>query len=176
MALILALAANVFAQNSQPFDFSAYGVKIEPDKRLIVVLASLEAAGFETPLSEKGSDFRRRLRADLATLDPELVGKMQYFVKQFRSRHAGDSEAELVAPFISMAYTLTPVPDLSEPLRTTDLPGDLLEVLDYSPLVRQFYRSVLRTPDGNLTVGQRIDQYYKEYQEAGDRMRPSHEV
>jgi len=185
-ALILLLSSVVFAQNtSQSFDLSQYGVKIEPDRRLIVVLASLEAAGLETPLTDKGSEFRRKLRADLASLNtPPADGqismqqKMKFFVDQYKKRHAQKTAAELVAPFISMAYSLGPVPDLNEPARATDLPGDLLEVLDFAPLVRQFYRTPIRVADDaggekTVTVGARIEEYYKEYQATGDALRPS---
>lgn len=178
LALILVLSSSVFAQNSpQVFDLSQYGVKIEPDRRLIVVLASLEAAGLETPLTEKGKEFRQKLRTDLATFNPDLQQKMKFFVDQYKKRHAQATEAELIAPFISMAYTLGPVPDLNEPTRATDLPGDLLEVLDFSPYVRQFYRSPIKVSDGaeekTTTVGARIEEYYKEYQATGDALRPS---
>jgi hypothetical protein len=173
------------AQNtSQSFDLSQYGVKIEPDRRLIVVLASLEAAGLETPLTEKGREFRQKLRADFASLGvppadgtTSLQQKMKFFVDQYKKRHAGKSDAELLAPFISMAYALGPVPDLNEPARATDLPGDLLEVLDFAPLVRQFYRSNIKVADGagekTVAVGARIEEYYKEYQATGDALRPS---
>jgi len=178
LALVLGLSLSVFAQNSpQAFDLSQYGVKIEPDRRLIVVLASLEAAGLELSLTDKGKEFRQKLRADFATLNPDLQQKMKFFVDQYKKRHDKASEAELVAPFISMAYTLGPVPDLLEPNRATDLPGDLLEVLDFSPYVRQFYRSPIKVTDGaeqkTTTVGARIEEYYKEYQATGDALRPS---
>ena len=175
---LVLLSSAAFAQNSsQVFDLSQYGVKIEPDRRLIVVLASLEAAGLETPLTDKGREFRQKLRTDLATLNPDLQQKMAFFVTQYKKRHDKASEAELVAPFVSMAYTLGPVPDLNEPTRATDLPGDLLEVLDFSPYVRQFYRSPIKITDGaeekTTTVGARIEEYYKEYQATGDALRPS---
>ena len=225
LALILVFSVGVFAQNtSQVFDLSQYGVKIEPDRRLIVVLASLEAAGLETPLTAKGTDFRQKLRTDLATLNPDLQQKMKFFVDQFAKRYAEKYKQslkdangkplldeqksfseqfekyrtgnlkdekerrefldkhrgffnEIAAPFISMAYTLSPVPDLAEPTRATDLPGELLEVLDFSPYVRQFYRSPIKVSDGaeqkTTTVGARIEEYYKEYQATGDALRPS---
>ncbi|MGI8641944.1 MAG: tetratricopeptide repeat protein [Pyrinomonadaceae bacterium] len=164
LVFILIFSLNVFAQNAD-FDLSNYGVNIEPDKRLIVVLASLEAAGLETPLTEKGVDFRQKLQADLKDLNPELRQKLKTFIDQYKRRHANASQAEIIAPFVSMAYTLSPVPDLAEPSRATDLPGDLLEVLDYSPLVREFYRrSALNT---------KLDDYVRIYQSAGDDMRKS---
>ena len=77
--VLLFLVGAVSAQNtSQSFDFSQYGVKIEPDRRLIVVLASLEAAGLETPLTPKGSDFRQKLMTDFKELNPDLRQKMKF--------------------------------------------------------------------------------------------------
>ncbi|MBA3632684.1 MAG: hypothetical protein H0W58_07730, partial [Acidobacteria bacterium] len=164
LAFILIFSLNISAQNAG-FDLSNYGVSIEPNKRLIVVLASLEAAGLETPLTEKGADFRQKLQADLKDLNPELRQKLKTFIDQYKRRHPNASQAEIIAPFISMAYALSPAPDLAEPSRTADLPGDLLEVLDYAPLVREFYRrSALNT---------KLDEYVKIYQAAGGEMRPS---
>ena len=162
--IIAILSINAVAQNSS-FDLTEYGVKIEPDRRLIVVLASLEAAGLETSLTEKGTEFRQQLKADLQDLNPELRQKLKTFVDQYKKRHPKASTSEIIAPFISMAYTLTPVPDLAEPTRATDLPGDLLEVLDFTPLVREFYR--------RSTINTKLNDYVKIYQQTGDEMRSS---
>lgn len=172
--MIAAAAIASSAQGTpQVSDLSQYGVKIEPDRRLIVVSLALEAAGLETPLTVKGEEFRARVRADLGGIGPELQQRMKFFVDQYKKRHTESSPAELIAPFISMSYTLGPVPDLTEPARATDLPGDLLEVLDFSPLVRQFYRSTIRRGTESYTVSQKVEEYYKEYQAAGDALRPS---
>ncbi len=163
--IIIAISAvNVFAQNTS-FDLTGYGVKIEPDKRLIVVLAALEAAGLETPLTEKGAEFRQKLKADLQDLNPELRQKLKMFVDQYKKRYPKATTSEIITPFISMAYTLTPVPDLSDPIRATDLPDDLLEVLDFAPLVREFYR--------RSAVHTNLADYVKIYQQTGDEMRGS---
>ena len=162
--IIAIFSINVFAQNAS-FDLTEYGVKIEPDRRLIVVLASLEAAGLETSLTEKGTEFRQQLKADLQDLNPELRQKLKTFVDQYKKRHPKASTSEIIAPFISMAYTLTPVPDLAEPTRATDLPGDLLEVLDFTPLVREFYR--------RSAINTKLNDYVKIYQQTGDEMRSS---
>ncbi|HEX8734101.1 MAG TPA: hypothetical protein VF721_02185 [Pyrinomonadaceae bacterium] len=188
----------------QAFDLTEYGVRIEPDRRLIVVLASLEAAGLETPLSEKGDEFRRQLRADFGALNPDLQQKLKVFLDQYIRRFSerykqnlgGEAEkkdftdfiakyrqglkeeekkiffekykrflTELTSSFVSLAYALSPVPELQDPPRSTDLPAELLEVFDYAPLVREFYR--------RSGIGAKLEDYVKEYQKAGDAMRPS---
>lgn len=163
-ALILLVAASAFAQKERTFDLTQYGVLVEPDRRLMTVLASLEAAGIDTPLTAKGTEFRARVRADLETVNPELRQKIKIFFDQYKRRHPNQTPSELVAPFISMAYSLSPVPDLSDPARATDLPGDLLEVLDYAPLVREFYRRI---------TGAKIDEYAKIYQAEDQQLQRS---
>lgn len=171
IALFAVFSLNAAAQTAKTtaqtvvlprFDLADYGVRIEPDKRVMTVLAALEAAGINTPLSEKGAAFRSRLQADLQDLRPDLRQKLKTFVDQYKRRHPKESLPEIVSPFVSMAYTLSPTPDLTDPARTADLPGDLLEVLDFAPLVREFYRS---------SFGSKIDGYLKDYQTAGDDLR-----
>ena len=169
-ALLAIFSVNAAAQNEPPADFDLlnYGVRIEPDRRLMVVLAALDAAGLETPVNETGAKFQQKLRADLQNLNPELRQRMKTFVDQYKKRNPKATASELVAPFISMAYALSPVPDLSEPARTDKLPGDLLEVLDFAPLVREFYRT--------SGFAQKLDGYVKDYQSEGDQMRKSTET
>lgn len=163
--LLAIFSSSIFAQNpAAKFDLTEYGVRIEPDRRLMTVLAALDAAGVETPLTEKGAEFRQKMRADLQDLSPELRQKLSIFIERYKRRHSNVSPSEFIAPFVSMSYTLSPVPDLSDPVRAADLPGDLLEVLDFAPLVREFYRQSFRT---------KIDAYYKDYQTSGDQMRQS---
>jgi hypothetical protein len=174
LAVILIFSVNVFAQNTQTgFDLTSYGVRIEPDKRLMVVLAALEAADVDTPLTGQGSKFRQKLRMDLVGLNDNLRQKLIIFVQQYKRRHPKATNSEIIAPFISMAYTLAPVPDLTEPRRSTDLPGDLLDVLDFAPLVREFYRATLQAEPENVAVRTKIDEYVKDYQAAGVDLRPS---
>lgn len=173
-ALVLSLAAiisNLGQDVPTGFDLSNYGVRIEPDTRVMVVLATLEAARttdekgdpvqvIKTPLSMQGAEFRDRLISDLAELNPELRQKISNFVIAHKQRNKGKSDAEIVAPFVSMAYALTPAPDLADPVVMTDLPGSLLDVLDFAPLVRDFYRR--SSFSGNL------QEYKKLYLKASD--------
>ena len=158
-------------------DLSNYGIRIEADKRLIVVLAALEmaetqdAAGktqplLNTPLSEKGASFREQVRRDFADLPEDLRRKISNFVAQHKKRNPGSTDAEIVAPFVSMAYALTPVPDMADPVITSDLPGPLLDVLDFAPLAREFYR--------RSGIVAKLDQYARGYvTDADSRLRSS---
>ncbi|HEY2846515.1 MAG TPA: hypothetical protein VGI80_01790, partial [Pyrinomonadaceae bacterium] len=159
------------------FNLETYGVHVEPDKRVMVVLATLEMAQsldpkdngarlLKTPLSEKGSAFREELARDNASLPDDLRRKISVFLNSYKKRHANLSDADLIAPFISMAYALQPVPDLADPYVTSDLPGDLQDVLDFAPLVREFYR--------RSAISGRLNDYVKEYNTVSDAtLRPS---
>lgn len=162
LVFVLIFSASAFAQTASKttFDLNDYGVRVEPDKRLITVLASLEAAGLsETPLAPTGAKFRERVQTDVQSLPLEFRQKVKIFLDQYKRRHPNLSTDALLAPFISMAYSLAPAPELSDPARTTDLPGDLLEVLDYAPLAREFYRRM---------TAAKIDEYAKIYQAEAD--------
>lgn len=174
LAAVLILSFSAFAQNpSTNFDLTNYGVRIEPDKRVMTVLAALEAAGVDTPLSAEGEKFRARLKNDLLGLSPDLRRKLVVFVEQYKRRYPKATSAELVAPFVSMAYSLAPAPEFTDPPRAADLPGDLLDVLDFAPLVREFYRASLESNPENVAVRTKIDEYFKDYQNAGAALRPS---
>src|SRR5690606_19932937 len=90
----------------------------------------------------------------------DLRTKISAFVNRYKSRNPKLTDSEIVAPFISMAYSLTPAPDLSDPIVTSSLPGGVLNVLDFAPLVREFNR--------RTTISQNIDDYIKRYNAAAD--------
>src|SRR5262245_10863779 len=174
---LLALVFFVFAIDAAAqnvpagFDLSNYGVRVEPDKRVIVVLAALDSArttdasGESVPvlnpkLSPEGLKFREQLRSDLVALDPKLRDRISQFVINHKKRNPNQTDAEIIASFVSMAYALGPVPDLADPVVTTDLPGNLLDVLDFAPLVREFYRK------SSITTN--LDGYVKDYLKISD--------
>ncbi len=153
------------------FDLLNYGVRVEPDKRLMVVLAALEMASaktgagvdeklINTPLSASGTKFREQLLRDYAGMPDDLRRRISIFVAQHKKLRPKATDAEIVAPFISMAYTLTPVPELADPVITNDLPGSLLDVLDFAPLVREFYRKTV--------ISSKLDEYVKDYRTEAD--------
>lgn len=169
---VLIFSVSSFAQGAPAgLDLSNYGVRIEPDKRVMLVLATLEAARttneageqvpvINTSLSVEGRKFRELLQSDLAALNVDLRQRISTFVIQHKNRHPQQTDAEIVAPFISMAYALSPAPDFADPVVTSDLPGSLLDVLDFAPLVRDFYR--------RSSISGNLNEYVKTYQKASD--------
>ncbi|MBV8856533.1 MAG: hypothetical protein JOZ02_06210 [Acidobacteria bacterium] len=131
-----------------------YGIEIAPDARLIVMMAALDAAGWDpTPRGERPSVFRELVRKDQAGLDAALRKRMQDFYARNALKDVADNPAtpendavhytpaDQAARYVSLAYTLGQPPAFEAPSRSDDLPTGVLEVLDFVPLLREFYKS-----------------------------------
>lgn len=154
------------AQNqpdSAAFDLSDFGVSFQTEPRLIIMMAALEAAGFNAlPAGVEPSAFRTQVRKDLEGLDPELRSRMRTFYER-NKLPAPATAADQAARYVSLAFALGPPPLLEAPPRSEELPGSLLEVLDFAPLVREFYRR--SNIEDNLPV------YTRAYQSESDVLR-----
>ena len=145
-----------------PFEVSEYGVQFESDRRLVIVMAALDAAGFDPAPGSTPSTFRAKLRKDLANLDPDLRHRMQVFYER-NKLPAPATPADEAARYVSLALALGPPPGLEAPARSDDLPQGLLEVLDFAPLVQEFYR--------RSGIDEQMVNYVRAYQAEGDRLR-----
>jgi hypothetical protein len=153
------------SRSSQIAALADDGIAVEPDKRMIVVMAALEAAGFDPTPGKEPSVFRKQLREDLEGLNPDLRRRMKDFFDRGNRMRNRATPAEQAAPYVTMVYSLTPVPELADPSRIDDLPGELLDVLDFAPLLREFYRK--------SGIELKMPEYIRAYQAAGDEMRPT---
>jgi hypothetical protein len=149
-------------QQGTPFQVSEFGVDFQADPRLIVVMAALDAAGFD-PLSpgRESAAFRSQLRKDMADLDPDLRSRLKAFYER-NKLPAPATAADQASRYVSLALALGPPPALDAPEKSDDLPAGLLEVLDFAPLVREFYRS---------GIDEKLVSYVRAYQSEGDRLR-----
>jgi tetratricopeptide (TPR) repeat protein len=145
------------------FDLREYGVQLQPDARLIVVMAALDAAGFDPIAAGKEpSAFRQLLRKDQSGLDADLRARLSAFYQR-NKLPAPATVADQSARYISLAYAMGQPPLLDAPERSDDLPGGVLEVLDFAPLVREFYRK--------SGIAERLVSYMRAYQAEGDRLK-----
>jgi len=164
--LITVLSAGVVS--SQPvqqrpgatFEVSEYGVDFQADPRLIVMMAALDVAGFDS--GRAPTTFRLKLRKDLANLDPDLRTRLKTFYDRNKLPSPA-TPADQAARYVSLALALGQTPTLDAPERSEDLPAGLLEVLDFAPLVQEFYR---RSGIDDQMIG-----YVRAYQAEGDRLR-----
>lgn len=155
--------AAVPSREATGFNLADYGVAFQTEPRLIIMMAALEAAGFDpVPPGSQPSAFRAQVRKDLADLDPELRGRLRTFYER-NKLPAPATAADQAARYVSLAFALGPPPLLEAPPRSEDLPTSLLEVLDFAPLVKEFYR--------RSNIEQNLPVYTRAYQAEGDRLR-----
>lgn len=163
LACGVALSQPVQQRPGPSFEISEYGVDFQADQRLIVVMAALEAAGFDPlPAGREATGFRAKVRKDLASLDPELRARMKTFYERNRLPSPATA-ADQAARFVSLALALGPAPAFEAPARDNDMPAGLLEVLDFAPLVQEFYR--------RSGIDDHMVEYVRAYQAEGDRLR-----
>lgn len=152
-------------QTVAPFELSEYGVALKPDARLIIMMAALDAAGFDpTPPGKEPGAFRLLVRKDQTSLDAGLRERLKSFFDEHNKLPAPATPADQAAHYVSLAYALGAPPLLDAPDRSDDLPGGVLDVLDFAPLVREFYK--------RSGIDERLPSYMRAYQTEGDRLRP----
>ncbi len=145
------------------FDLAEYGVSFQTEPRLIIMMAALVAAGFDPlPNGAEPSPFLVQVRRDLAGLDPDLRNRLHTFYER-NKLPAPATAADQAARYVSLAFALGPPPLLEAPLRSEELPTSLLEVLDFAPLVKEFYR--------RANIEDNLHAYTREYQGESDRLR-----
>src|SRR5215510_2579299 len=145
------------------FEVSEYGVDFQADPRLITVMAALETAGFDpVPAGRTPSVFRVKLRKDLANVDPDLRKRLKNFY-DLNKLPSPATPVDQAARYVSLALALGPAPSLEAPARSDDLPAGLLDVLDFAPLVQEFYR--------RSGIDEHMVDYVRAYQAEGDRLR-----
>src|SRR5262245_13835770 len=68
---------------SAGFQLAEYGIDFQADPRLIVMMAALEAAGWNAlPAGRTPSPFRAMVRKDLADLDPQVRERLRTFYER----------------------------------------------------------------------------------------------
>lgn len=109
------------------------------DKRVIVMMAALNVAGYDyEPGSRQLSAWRQQLRADLPNVNPELVARLR---AHFQTHRKGRTDAAAVAPYLSLALTLTEPPAFLVDVPAERLPDDVREITDFAVLLDEFYRA-----------------------------------
>jgi hypothetical protein len=156
--------AQTTPQKTRPaaFDLYSYGVQIKSEPRLIVMMAALDAAGFDpTPAGRKPSAFRAQIRKDGASLDPELRRRMRDFYER-RKLPEPATPADQAARYVSLAFALGGPPAFDAPVDTEGLPVGVLDVMDFAPLLREFYRK--------SGIDDRLPVYVRAYDAEGARL------
>jgi hypothetical protein len=109
------------------------------DRRVIVMMAALNVAGYDYETGNRPlSPLRAQLREDLKAIDPELARRLR---EHFRKRSEGRAEAAAVAPYLSLALSLTEPPAFTLDVPPERLPEDVREIVDFALLLQEFHQS-----------------------------------
>jgi tetratricopeptide (TPR) repeat protein len=114
-------------------------VRIGPDVRTFVVMAALNVAGFDYETAGQPlSPARVELRKDLAGLDPKLKEKLAAFYQAHRRQ--GVDETADASRYAALSVMMTEPPGFTV-YQSGDraIPDDLLPLLGFVDLVREFY-------------------------------------
>jgi len=114
-------------------------VRIAPDVRTFVVMAALNMAGFDFETGAQAlSPARAQIRKDLANLDPQVKAKLAAFYTSHKLK--GQDETADAARYAALSVMMTEPPAFSiRQSPDTTIPDDLQPLLDFVPLVREFY-------------------------------------
>ncbi|MFN9743566.1 MAG: hypothetical protein ACK562_15845 [Acidobacteriota bacterium] len=108
------------------------------DKRVIVMMAALNMAGYDyEPGGRALSVVRQQLRNDLREIRPELVQRIRSY---FQAHRKGATDAAAVAPYLSLALSMTDPPAFTIDVAADRLPEDVREITDFALILEEFYR------------------------------------
>jgi hypothetical protein len=109
------------------------------DRRVIVMMAALNIAGYDYESGNRQlSALRRQIREDLKNTNPDLVQRLRNY---FQKHHKGANDAAAVAPYLSLALSLTEPPAFTIDTPAERLPDDVREITDFALLLEEFYRT-----------------------------------
>jgi hypothetical protein len=109
------------------------------DKRVIVMMAALNIAGYDYESSNRQlSTLRRQIREDLKSADPGLVGRLQSY---FQKHRKGENDVTAVAPYLSLALSMAEPPAFTIDAPAERLPQEVRAITDFPLLLEEFYRS-----------------------------------
>lgn len=108
------------------------------DKRIIVMMAALNVAGYDYEAGNRQlSELRRMVREDLKDLNPSTVRKLR---DHYLAHRKGRPDVVAIAPYLSLALSLTEPPSFSIDVPSERLPDDVREITDFALLLEEFYR------------------------------------
>lgn len=109
------------------------------DKRVIVMMAALNVAGYDYEAGNRPiSALRRQMREDLKNTPPEIARKLR---NHFLAHRKGNNDAAAVAPYLSLALSLNEPPAFTFDVAAERLPDDVREITDFVLLLEEFYQA-----------------------------------
>jgi len=111
---------------------------IGADKRVIVMMAALNVAGYDYETGGRQlTPLRQQMREDLKNTPPDVVRRLRDF---FLAHRKGATDAAAVAPYLSLALSLQEPPAFAIDVPQDRLPDDVKEIVGFAPIVEEFYQ------------------------------------
>ncbi|HEU0183719.1 MAG TPA: hypothetical protein VFS27_00280 [Blastocatellia bacterium] len=109
------------------------------DKRVIVMMSALNIAGYDYESGDRPlSALRRQIREDLKDANPDLVQRLRAY---FQKHRKGENDVTAVAPYLSLALSMNEPPAFTIDSPAERLPDEVREIIDFAPLLEEFYRA-----------------------------------
>lgn len=124
-------------------DPSGPATSVETSESVFDVMAALNTCGYNEGLS-LSDPVRQKVRNDIdqVLLQSEPAREVRDKLCAFIHTHTMSSTNLNVAAYISLALFLTPPPDLTTNVATSDLPPDAAPIVDLLPRLRDFSQAV----------------------------------
>lgn len=111
---------------------------IGADKRVIVMMAALNVAGYDYETGGRQlAPLRQQMREDLKNTPPDVVRKLRDY---FLAHRKGVNDAAAVAPYLSLALSLQQPPAFAIDVPSDRLPEDVKEIAEFALIVEEFYQ------------------------------------
>lgn len=111
---------------------------IGADKRVIVMMAALNVAGYDYETGGRQlAPLRQQMREDLKNTPPDVVRKLRDY---FLAHRKGVNDAAAVAPYLSLALSLQQPPAFAIDVPSDRLPEDVKEIAEFALIVEDFYQ------------------------------------
>jgi tetratricopeptide (TPR) repeat protein len=111
-------------------------IAIDDDIRIFAMVTALNVSGFDAELGSEYHPVRAEIRKIGDGLDPALLQRMREY---YSTHKAGGTDEDQLAKYISLAVVLTD-PPFKPVAREESLPDDARSVLDFAPLLQEFYQ------------------------------------
>ena len=117
--------------------YGADDIQLGANKNLFMVLAAINAAGYDEGLSSPDNNpLRMQLREYLSKQTIEVLPEL----KKYYRRHMLKNGVQDLSEYISYALSVTGPPSFTWRTRDVEIPPDALALTEFTPLMIDFYR------------------------------------
>jgi hypothetical protein len=132
LLILLLLCTQVYGQDLS----GIVNINFVPDVRLFIVMAAINAGGFNYESAPSMHPVRLQVRQKLKLLDPFLLQRLHDF---YIAHHTVDNPQQEIARYTSLALLLSDPPQLEINLPPKDIPPEVHDVQGFQQILPTFY-------------------------------------